>query len=400
MKIKIMLKYIGVFQNTYVITMNCKPKNSKMLALIQKYLNANSSEMEETELLNWVEKDESNKKIFIEQVKLWNYTYKDTNQFNTNRAFEILKRKINKLPERKQNPFQLNKYFKYAAVFVIGLLSFLWFSNSGQISETKGEGIVENKSKSEFNDKIILIKEDGSENIVPDKEEELSYVKENKPGEKLVYNSLIVPRGKIFKVILSDGTKVWLNADTKISFPQKFLATEDTRTVVLDGEAYFEVAHNKDQPFIVKSNDLEIEVLGTRFNVSSYASSDQISTTLVEGSVKINNSKDSIAGLILKPSYQAAFNKNTEKLEAFKVNTTDFTAWMDNKVLFRNETFKDLIFKFERAYNVNIINKIPELENERFTGEFDKESIEDIIKTFSSRMDFRYKIENKTITIY
>jgi len=371
-----------------------------MLALIQKYLNANSSKMEETELLNWVEKDETNKNIFIEQVKLWNYTYEDTNQFNTNKAYITLKNKINKLPEKEQNPFQINKYFKYAAVFILGLLSFLWFSNSGKISETSSESIVEKTSKPEFSDKIILVKEDGSENIVSDNEEELSYLKGNKPGEKLVYNSIIVPRGKIFKIILSDGTMVWLNADTKISFPQKFLDTEDTRTVVLDGEAFFEVAHNKDKPFIVKSNDLEIEVLGTRFNVSSYASSDQISTTLVEGSVKINNSKDSIAGLILKPSYQAAFNKNTEKLEAVQVNTTDFTAWMDNKVLFKNEAFKDLILKFERAYNVSIINRIPELENERFTGEFDKESIEDIIKTFSSRLDFKYKIENKTITIY
>jgi len=380
--------------------MNSTPKNREMLALIQKYLNANSSEKEEIELLNWVEKDETNKKIFIEQVKLWNYTYEETDQFKPNKAFEILKSKINKLPEKEQNPFQLNKYFKYAAILILGLLSFLWVSNSGKSSKSNSEGIVEETSKSEFSDKIILIKEDGSENIVPDKEEELSYVKENKPGEKLVYNSLIVPRGKIFKIILSDGTKVWLNADTKISFPEKFLATEDTRTVVLDGEAFFEVAHIKDQPFIVKSNDLEIEVLGTRFNVASYASSDQISTTLVEGSVKINNSKDSDAGLILKPSYQASFNKNTEKLEAFKVNTTDFTAWMDNKVVFRNEAFKDLILKFERAYNVSIINQIPELENERFTGEFDKEGIEDIIKTFSSRLDFRYKIENKTITIY
>lgn len=380
--------------------MNSTPKNREMLALIQKYLNANSSEKEEIELLNWVEKDETNKKIFIEQVKLWNYTYEDTNLFKPNKAFEILKRKINKQPEKKQNPFQLNKYFKYAAVFILGLLSFLWVSNSGESSKLNGEGIVEEKSKSEFSDKIILIKEDGSENIVPDKEEQLSYLKENKPGEKLVYNSLIVPRGKIFKIILSDGTKVWLNADTKITYPQKFLATEDTRTVVLHGEAFFEVAHNKDQPFIVKSNDLEIEVLGTRFNVSSYASSDQISTTLVEGSVKINHSKDSIAELILKPSYQAAFNKNTEKLEAFKVNTTDFTAWMDNKILFRNEAFKDLILKIERAYNVSIINQLPELENERFTGEFDKESIEDIFKTFSSRLDFRYKIEKKTVTIY
>lgn len=371
-----------------------------MLSLIQKYLNANSSEMEEIELLNWVEKDESNKKIFIEQVKLWNYTYKDTNKFNTNKAFEILKRKINKEAEKKQNPFQLKKYFKYAAVLVLGLLSFLWVSNSGQISKTEDEGIVSKSSKSEYSDKIILIKEDGSENIVPDKEEQLSYLTENKPGEKLVYNSLIVPRGKIFKIILSDGTKVWLNADTKITYPQKFLATEDTRTVVLDGEAFFEVAHNKEKPFIVKSNDLEIEVLGTRFNVSSYASSDQISTTLVEGSVKINNSMDSIPELILKPSYQAAFNKNSEKLEVFKVNTTDFTAWMDNKILFKNEPFKDLILNIERAYNVNVINQIPELENERFTGEFDEENIEDVIKTFSSRLDFRYKIENKTITIY
>lgn len=393
-------KYIGVFQNTYVITMKCTPKNRQMLALIQKYLNANSSEMEETELLNWVEKDESNKKIFIEQVKLWNYTHQETYQFNKNTAFESLKKKIIRLPEKKQNPFQINNYFKYAAVFILGLLSFLWFSNSGQISENSSESIVEKTLKPEFNDKIILVKEDGSENIVPDKEEELSYLKENKPGEKLVYNSIIVPRGKIFKIILSDGTMVWLNADTKISFPQKFLATEATRTVVLDGEAFFEVAHNKNKPFIVKSNELEIEVLGTRFNVSSYANSDQISTTLVEGSVKINNSKDSIAGLILKPSYQAAFNKNTEKLEAFKVNTADYTAWMDNKILFKNEAFKDLMLKFERTYNVSIINKIPGLDNERFTGEFDEESIEDIIKTFSSRLDFRYKIENKTITIY
>jgi len=374
-----------------------------MLALIQKYLNANSSELEEKELLNWVEKDEFNKNIFIEQVKLWNYTSENTCEFNTNKVFETLKKKINKLPEKEYNPFQLNKYFKYAAVLVLGLLSFLWFSNSRQTSETGGEAIVNKTSKSEFSDKIILIKEDGSENIVPDKEEQLSYLTEDKPGEKLVYNSLIVPRGKIFKIILSDGTKVWLNADTKISFPQKFLATEDTRTVMLDGEAFFEVAHNKDKPFIVKSNDLEIEVLGTRFNVSSYANSDQISTTLVEGSVKINHTKDSknsIEGLILKPSYQAAFNKNNEKLEAFKVNITDFTAWMDNKILFRNEAFKDLVLKIERTYNVDIINQIPELKNERFTGEFDEESIEDIIQTFSSRLDFRYKIENKTITIY
>lgn len=374
-----------------------------MLALIQKYLNANSSEMEEIELLNWVEKDESNKKIFIEQVKLWNYTHEETYQFNKNTAFESLKKKINRLPVKEQNSFQLNKFFKYAAVLILGLLSFLWFSNSVQISKTDGEGIVNKTSKSEFSDKIILIKEDGSENIVPDKEEQLSYLTSNEPDEKLVYNSLIVPRGKIFKIILSDGTKVWLNAETEISFPQKFLATEDTRTVVLDGEAFFEVAHNKDKPFIVKSNDLEIEVLGTRFNVSSYANNDQISTTLVEGSVKINHSndsKDSIAGLILKPSYQAAFNKKTEKLEAIKVNTNDFTAWMDNKILFKNEPFKDLIIKIERTYNVIIINQIPELENERFTGEFDEESIEDIIRTFSSRLDFRYKIENKTITIY
>lgn len=370
-----------------------------MLALIQKYLNSNSSKMEEKELLIWLEKNESNKKIFIEQVKLWNYTYKDTHEFDKNKAFETLKKKINKLPEKKQTSFQLNKYFKYAAVLVLGLLSFLWFSDSGKISEA-GEGIVEKTSKSGFSDKIILIKEDGSENIVPDKKEQLSYLTENKPGEKLVYNSLIVPRGKIFKIILSDGTKVWLNADTKISFPQKFLATEVTRTVILDGEAFFEVAHNKNQPFIVKSNDLEIEVLGTRFNVSSYASSDEISTTLVEGSVKINHSKDSIAGLILKPSYQAAFNKNTEKLETFAVNTADFTAWMDNIILFKNEPFKDLILKIERTYNVSIINQIPELENERFTGEFDNESIEDVIKTFASRLDFRYKIENKTIIIY
>jgi len=131
-----MLKYIGVFQKICVIAMNRMPKTREMLALIHKYLNSNSSKTEEKDLLNWVEKDETNKKIFIEQVKLWNYSNDDSNQFNTNRAFEILKRKITRLPVKNQNPFQIHKFLKYAAVFVLGLLSFLWFSHSGHIGSS------------------------------------------------------------------------------------------------------------------------------------------------------------------------------------------------------------------------------------------------------------------------
>lgn len=370
-----------------------------MLSLIQKYLEGKASPEEEQRLFCWLEEGDANKETYKHEVRLWSYAQKKENSFSPDEAFEALQKKIGALPKKKEgNRFKIKKIYKYAAVLLIGLLSVYFYAD--RFNNWQQENAVVNAKEEERTGNIILSRGDGKQEIIPAQREQLSYISHGGAKEKSIYNMLKIPRGRVFKIILSDSTKVWLNADTRIKYPEKFLPFEKTRTVYLEGEAFFEVAHNKEQPFIVKSGNLEIEVLGTEFNVSSYRSGTHINTTLVNGSVKVSDTDSKSAPVVLKPSYQATYNKATANMEVLKVYTDDFTAWMDKRIVFYNEPFRDIILKIERTYNVDIVNKLPEIEGDHFTGEFGGESIEDILKTINRSIDFNYKTEDGKIIIY
>ncbi|MGS2740992.1 FecR family protein [Sinomicrobium sp. M5D2P17] len=367
-----------------------------MLPLIQKYLDGKSSVEEERELLDWIQASEVNRKAFKDHVKLWNYTHKEEYAFDADRAFETITEKTGTIPPKKQRFF--NSIYKYAAVLVIGLLSFYFYT---YITDTPGsrEGPKEGKKSND----IVLIANNGTQEIIPEQEEELSYLSpaERNVEEDTAYHTILVPRGRVFSLVLSDSTKIRLNAETRIRYPGKFLPTEETRTVYIEGEAFFEVAHNKEQPFIVKSGGLEIEVLGTKFNVSSYASNAAINTTLVDGSVKVSSPGEQAPPVVLRPSQQATYDKKTTLMEVFDVDTGMYTAWTDKRIVFDNEPFRDIILKIERIYDVDIVNKLPDTGQEHFTGEFGREdSIKDILKIIGSSIDFKYKTENEKIILY
>ncbi len=178
---------------------------------------------------------------------------------------------------------------------------------------------------------------------------ELSYIHDENTANRYGYNSVETPRGRQFQLTLEDGTHVWLNAASSIRFPLAFTGQE--RRVEITGEVYFEVAKNKAKPFIVKTGDMQIEVLGTHFNVNAYADEADIKTTLVEGSVRIINGKT--AG-ILKPGQQAQAS-GTGKLQiSDHADLEEVLSWKNGRITFTNAGLESIMRQVSKWYDVDV----------------------------------------------
>lgn len=175
-----------------------------------------------------------------------------------------------------------------------------------------------------------------------------------------LYNTIIVPRGKRYNLVLQDGTKVWINSGSEFRFPENF--REGSREVYLSGEAYFDVTKDPSSPFLVSVGDIDVEVAGTSFNVSAYKENDIIETTLVEGKVYINNASGNSTEL--RPDQMAGYNRRDQSIAVDNVDVSLYTTWKDGILVFRDEEIKILGPKIERWYDIDIIYRdstIPEL---------------------------------------
>ena len=161
------------------------------------------------------------------------------------------------------------------------------------------------------------------------------------------YNTLATSRGRQFKIILSDGTKVWLNAASSIHYPLSF-TNQNERKIELTGEAYFEVAKNERQPFVVTSRNQRVKVLGTHFNINSYPDEPVIKTTLVEGAVEVNQK------IVLQPGEQSRVDK-TNYISKTRVDPETVIAWKNGYFEFRNENIYEIMRKVVRFHNIQVI---------------------------------------------
>jgi ferric-dicitrate binding protein FerR (iron transport regulator) len=171
-----------------------------------------------------------------------------------------------------------------------------------------------------------------------------------KPGIPAVYNTLSTPKGGQYQVVLSDGSKVWLNAASSLHFPTAF--TDSQRLVELTGEGYFEVAKNREKPFLVKVGDVQIKVLGTHFNVNAYEDESAVKTSLLEGSVKITKGR---ADAVLKPGEQAVANNKDARLEIGKADMDAVMAWKNGLFQFEGADITTIMKEIGRWYNVEIV---------------------------------------------
>lgn len=217
-------------------------------------------------------------------------------------------------------------------------------------------------------------------------------------SEKIEY---ISSKGEKKEIILPDGSKIWLNSDSKLSYFSNF-GKEIKREVYLNGEAFFDVTKDSLHPFIVKTDKIEIQVLGTSFNVNSYSDDDIIETTLVSGKVEITKKKTLLGKdeiVDLEPNQKVSFSKKSAKFDTEKVDTEIFTSWKENKLVLYNEPMGKLVKKLERWYDVKIEIESKEIEKYRYTATFEDESIRKVLDLLkmSAPIDFKIQKNNEII---
>lgn len=209
------------------------------------------------------------------------------------------------------------------------------------------------------------------------------------------FNTIETPFGGQYQIILSDGTKVWLNAATTLRFPSNFSGLKERR-LLLNGEAYFEVAHNPNAAFIVSTNNQEIKVFGTHFNVMNYKDEGYTKTTLLEGSVQL--SSGGITGMLM-PGQQGYLPSQETKFNIAPVNIAEVTAWKDGLFIFNNTDMYTLMRQISRWYNIEVIYE-PNVKNDVFFGEIERKAeLNEVLKILEvGGLHFKLKGRKLTVT--
>lgn len=201
--------------------------------------------------------------------------------------------------------------------------------------------------------------------------------------------------GKTAVITLEDGSKISLNSNSTLKYPQHF--TQNKREVELEGEGFFEISKDKNRPFIVKTNTLSTTVLGTKFNVSAYQNSASTSVALVEGSVAVELN-DQRQKTLLKPTEMVTVKTSTKQIEKTAFDTNQITAWQTGTIIFKNASFDEIAIKLYNAYGINLINKTGHRQWQ-YSGSFTKTDYLNIIKSICFARRINYETNNNTITL-
>ncbi|ADV48109.1 anti-FecI sigma factor, FecR [Cellulophaga algicola DSM 14237] len=330
----------------------------------------------------------------------------ESQSFDSDVAFEkFLAKKIEYNSTLKNSFYESNKSYLLAAASICLLvgLSFLVYFNKYHTNELEVSNQIvlklssgEKKSLDESKSNKIYNKQ--GEVVAVQKGNSIRYNYKESTTKVVVneFNEIYVPYGKRMEIVLSDGSRVHLNSGSSLKYPTFFTA-DQKRIVELKGEAYFDVAKmNELNRFVVTSDNFETTVLGTEFNVSSYDSDIENDVVLIEGSVRVMSNSDKEHVLI--PGQQFKYS-NTNPGEVRTVDVQSHIAWLDGVLFFENEEFKSILKKLERFYDVSIDNNCEALWNEKFTGQFDLESIEDVLETFKNTVPFNFELKNQKVVI-
>lgn len=366
--------------------------------IIINYLNDSISSEDLNRLKLWLQKSKNQEK-FKQLVRLNHELNSLSSPADAEKAYEKVLKEIHENGQSSTGKFR--HLLKYAAIVIgISLIGYGIYQRSNDRSATNETRIV-----LQLEDGSVQVVKEGQHTIINNasghkiseqKDHELVYTKDSSETV-LRYNTLKVPNGKTFGLTLSDGSKVILNAGSELKYPVQFIENEDSRTVFLNGEAFFEVAKNEQQPFIVNTQDMDVEVLGTQFNVTSYTEDFKTYTVLVEGKVAAKNKLAAQDSKVLNPNEKVFFEGT--QLETKTVNVEKYVAWVEGQLVFVDDSFRVIENKLERKYNVTINNMYTALEEINITATFKNETIDQVLETFQTYEAFDYTIKNGVVTI-
>ncbi|MEM9142832.1 MAG: FecR domain-containing protein [Bacteroidota bacterium] len=378
--------------------------------LVEKFLIRTLSKKERDQLKKWVLKDTKNREAFKNRIREHSRNA-TSHPFDGQKALGQFLETVDQ--KNKKSTFSRIAW-RYAAVFVglvvSGYAANLYLSRQDTVSPVVD---VEHNAERES---VRITLGDGTEQILSTNGDK---VLANKDGRTVARRSpksldfrdvdpearifsalhtIYVPFGQTFNLTLSDGTKVWLNAGSSLKFPHFFVPSAQ-RTVFLSGEGFFDVAKDAERPFVVNAENVDVKVLGTRFNISAYEGEDTITATLVEGAVKVYEDSSPNENLLLDPDHQAAFAKANSTFKVKEVDARLYTSWMRNTLIIDHLSFRQILDKLERTHNVTIVNTVERLNSERFVGEFDNDTLDNILATIASSTPFTFERNNGIITI-
>ncbi|MCD6366768.1 MAG: FecR domain-containing protein [Bacteroidales bacterium] len=303
-----------------------------MKSIVTKYLEGRATKAEQKELLEWL-RNKENRIVFHRFSLVWENSL-DASRFpggSKESWNQIQAQLLQKSFKGWQKSRKMNQFFKIAAIFffVISIGSLAYFFSNAEKSVPKN------------------------------------------------YTSVMAENGQISKVELPDGSTVWLNSGSEITYSNFFAS--DNRNIKLSGEAYFKVTRNEDLPFVVNCEELQVKVLGTQFNVAAYPKNEFVDVVLEKGSVELLNKRVESFSCKLKPGERALFDKNDRNLTVSNVNTSKFTSWKEGIMNIYDQTLDELVKRLKTRYNQNFILD-DEVKDFRYTFTIENESLNEIIK--------------------
>ena len=351
---------------------------SQLRHFIVKYLNQTASEQELDELSRWI-KNPVNAKEFKSLVHIDYAIGNIMEDFNTEQEKRDFLWKIRKIKQQKKvRKLWIRVSGAAASILIIISLSVLLDKD---LTEDTVPVVINNEIEPLKNHAVLLLEtgeeialEEGShiENAISSPEG-LEYNPGDVPDTEIAYNYLTVPRGGQFFVKLADGTKVWLNSESKLKYPVHFPKAQSRVVELLYGEAFFEVSpsgKHQGADFRVIYKEQEIQVLGTEFNIKAYIGETKVFTTLVEGKVQINTPREQ---QILQPEQQAILDNDTYLLSIHKVNLREKTGWINGEFIVRRKNLKQIMEVLSRWYDMEVIFERSELEDVKFVGRIQKD---------------------------
>ena len=371
--------------------------------LIIKYINQNTK-TEDLKLLLTYLKDSDNLRLFKLFIKINFFSIYVMNKMDKDGIIDIIKGKIKKDQKREKRKKYFIKTLKYAAIFV-AVFSISHFYTLNKINSTEISEVIIPDDDEVFieNEKgeIFLIEKTDSIEISKNSYKEsnrIVYEENILETEEVEFHTITVPYGKRFNLKLSDGTDVYLNSGTLMKYPVSFLP-DQTRSVYIEGEAFFNVEKATNSIFEVRSNQIIASVYGTKFNFKNFSEDFSSDIVLVEGSLGISNENSNDINM-LSPGYKASIDKEIFNISKSKVNSKIYTSWVDGDVIFRNETFEQIIQKLQRLYNITIINN-SKISNQLFNASInvEKEKIEEVLGYFNKIYNIDFQIFNNKIII-
>lgn len=338
--------------------------------LIAKHLAGEANAEEESMLQMWRNQNPDNEQFYQEMYQVWYSKKRDESVFDSYLAFKKLTYRIKeKSPitvshKGKHSAKQAQTFFKKYAVGIAAatiasclVVIVVWWRNESN------QQLV-NQSTTEVKSKIVE--------------------KTNPKGQKL-------------QVRLPDGTKVWLNSESKLTYPSQFQG--NIREVDLKGEAFFEVAHSPNKPFCITTSKTKVQVLGTSFNVRAFDDEQKIETVVVTGKVKISEAENETNFIVLSPNEKGNFSLQNKKISKQKVNPDKYIAWKEGVLKFEDKSMSLIIKELERWYGVTITVSNPNLLRCHLTGDFKNESLENVLIFMQKALDIQFEINQKEVKI-